>query len=568
MPNFNRPAPGLDAIADLVAADPGLPANIYQTEIDDGVAAALSVNDVIETAIMGTGVNSDEEISADDMYALSAYIRADPVLYANFLEGHGNDEGNIETGFHLVQGDGGAYQFQGRGFLDTVADAIYHVGFEIVDGHFENEDGDQNERVEDVAGWLNYFLNGENIVWGSEQDDALHSGQYSFDLADATHEIFRAGGGNDLVSAGIGDDIVFCGDGDDLAVGDAGDDHLMGGAGNDLLSGDVGSDLLEGGTGVDVLDGGDGQDTLHGGDNSDTLLGGLGDDALFGDAGDDTLLGQEGNDQISGGDGQDTICGNDGSDTIHGGDGDDAIMAGSDDDTVFGDVGNDTITGEDGDDDLNGGAGADDIFGGLGNDTISGGTGGDNLFGQEGNDIISAGDGADLALGGLGNDTIDGDSGADLLFGDAGDDHLNGGADNDQLLGGDGEDIIRGQTGADELTGGEGRDTFIGGNGADMLLDYEDIDSADIFQFTTGDSGTGSTERDVIIGFDSGTDVIDLTGYGGLSWVTGSNFSATGTSQVLFDGDFVQIDLNGDALVDESIELRYTNIAVETDFVL
>lgn len=57
--------------------------------------------------------------------------------------------------------------------METVADAIYHVGFECEDGCFLNEDGNANEQVGDVAERFNYFVNGENVVYGADGDDIL-----------------------------------------------------------------------------------------------------------------------------------------------------------------------------------------------------------------------------------------------------------------------------------------------------------------------------------------------------------------------------------------------------------
>ena len=98
----------LETIAELVESEPGLIANIYPEDIQGGAEAARQMNEVIERAMADTGINDDGKLSVDDLYTMSAYIRSKPAQYAKFLEGHGNDEGNVETGFHLVQGDGGA----------------------------------------------------------------------------------------------------------------------------------------------------------------------------------------------------------------------------------------------------------------------------------------------------------------------------------------------------------------------------------------------------------------------------------------------------------------------------
>ena len=47
---------------------------------------------------------------------------------------HGDDEDGEETGFHLVQNDGAKTGCAANNAVDTVADGIYHLGFEI-DGY-------------------------------------------------------------------------------------------------------------------------------------------------------------------------------------------------------------------------------------------------------------------------------------------------------------------------------------------------------------------------------------------------------------------------------------------------
>ena len=45
--------------------------------------------------------------------AVSAAIYANPADYVQFFEQHGNDNGTVEWGFHLVQNDGGTLEFDG-----------------------------------------------------------------------------------------------------------------------------------------------------------------------------------------------------------------------------------------------------------------------------------------------------------------------------------------------------------------------------------------------------------------------------------------------------------------------
>jgi len=107
MPTAAQMNTALQSIPAFLPQDPGLVANVSAADLRGGQDAALQMNDVLVKAIVATGVNADSEISTADMRKISQYVRQDPALYQTFLEGHGNDEGNEETGFHLVQGDGG-----------------------------------------------------------------------------------------------------------------------------------------------------------------------------------------------------------------------------------------------------------------------------------------------------------------------------------------------------------------------------------------------------------------------------------------------------------------------------
>ncbi|MEO1779249.1 MAG: calcium-binding protein [Pseudomonadota bacterium] len=531
MPEPKTPNITLDTIAQITAQDPGLRANTSAADIAGGVAAARDMNDVIQEAMDATGVNDDGTLSVADLRTLSAFIRRDADLYERFLIGHGDDEGNEETGFHLVQGDGGTLKFQGRAFINTVADAIYHVGFKIVNSRFQNEDGNQNETVEDVAGWMNYFVNGQNRVYGSNKGETLFSGDYSAPFADAANEIFEAGRGNDKVWAGIGDDWVYAGSGNDVSGGGDGDDALMGEGGHDKLWGEAGNDTLDGGRGDDTLGGGAGDDIGKGGGGRDKLWGEAGHDMLWGGAQADTIGGGTGNDSL------------------------------------WGEAGRDKIWGEDGDDVIDAGGGDDTAGGGNGDDEIALGDGNDIGYGDGGDDLITAGNGRDTVWAHWGDDTVDGGAGRDRIGGGDGADSLSGGDGDDTIYGENDADTLDGGAGRDALTGGNGADVFIGGTGADILKDWEAGDSRDVFVFATGDSGMGRSSTDVILGFDSGTDRIDLSGYGGLDFIGTDGFSGAG-AEVRFDGDYVQIDHDGDGQADERIELRWVQEVAADDFIL
>jgi hypothetical protein len=119
---------------------PQLPA----ADIDGGAGAANALNALILEGIAATGAMADSWITSTDLEAINAWLRADPMRLARFIELHGDDENGSETGYHLVQNDGANTNYFGQNLVNTVADGIYHIGFTIENGRFLNEDGDAN----------------------------------------------------------------------------------------------------------------------------------------------------------------------------------------------------------------------------------------------------------------------------------------------------------------------------------------------------------------------------------------------------------------------------------------
>ena len=100
---------------------------------------------------------NDRTITTADVRDINAYILAKHAT--QWVTLHGDDESTEETGFHLVQNDGGTTQLFGDDkAVDTVADGIYHLGFAICGDQLLNEDGNANARLADVAFWLSEFL--------------------------------------------------------------------------------------------------------------------------------------------------------------------------------------------------------------------------------------------------------------------------------------------------------------------------------------------------------------------------------------------------------------------------
>ena len=178
---------GLDTIVNIILDDPALNSYLPTSEIVAGASAAGGMNAIVVEAIQATGVANDGTLNAADARELNTYIQANH--YDQWVELHGDDEGGEETGFHLVQGDGATTQLFGLNAVNTVADGLYHMGFNATWSQFENEDGAKNAKVADVAYWLSELL-----------EDDLASGALSNDSVDLDVEGTTGTGLDQLVS--------------------------------------------------------------------------------------------------------------------------------------------------------------------------------------------------------------------------------------------------------------------------------------------------------------------------------------------------------------------------------
>ena len=146
---------GLDQLIDAIQIDPGLAGANTATDIAAGAAAANGMNRIIVEAAAAVGAASDGVFTVDEVRAMNTWIRANRLT--EWTDLHGDDENGTETGFHRVQNDGGNLQYRGKALIDTVADGLYHLGFEIQGDNFVNEDGNANASVLQVAEWLTQF---------------------------------------------------------------------------------------------------------------------------------------------------------------------------------------------------------------------------------------------------------------------------------------------------------------------------------------------------------------------------------------------------------------------------
>lgn len=484
-PTTGTTGTGLDTIIDLIWADTDLAENISQDDIIGGTQAADGMNQILIEAITAGNLFDDGLISIGDVRAINGYIRSHHK--EAWKELHGDDEYREETGYHLVQNDGGSTTLEYEQLINTVFDGVYHLGFRIKAGHLLNEDGDENASLEDVSHWLTYYMTGgDSYYLGTKGNDEVYG-----HILDDT---LLLGAGRDYGSGEGGDDVLRGGAGRDTLSGDDGHDQLFGETGRDKLYGGNGHDQLFGGAGRDILDGDDGNDVLNGGAGRDELNGGSGDDILSGEAGRDKLWAGMGDDQLSGGAGNDELGGDDGDDVLNGDAGNDELWGENGNDSIFGGDGNDQIAGGNGRDEIDGGAGRDEIDGGRGDDTILGGDGRDDMWGGNGNDRLDGGTGRDQIGGGKGDDTLLGGDGNDVLGGGEGDDALNGGDGNDVLYGDEGADsflFARSANGDDKIEGfnhDEG-DRIVVASGVDVALSALDGGSHTLLVFTDSDTG-------------------------------------------------------------------------------
>ena len=255
------------------------------------------------------------------------------------------------------------------------------------------------------------------------------------------------GKGPPIIRGDENDNFLTGSDVAETFIGGGGSDIVLSGDGDDNAEGGEGPDALAGQVGNDTLDGGAGDDLLDGGEDSDLLYAGGDDDFLYGGPGEDSLFGGGDNDDLFGGEGGDSLFGGEGSDSIDGGSGNDTLDGGPGDDIIVVDTADDVT-------DQQPGEGYDRVLASasvtLGDHVEAG-----NLTGSDDLSMTAASTGSWIQ-GNAGNNTLLGQGGADRLDGNAGDDTIDGGAGNDVQ------------------EGGSGADVFVLSEGLDLILDFED----------------------------------------------------------------------------------------------
>jgi Ca2+-binding RTX toxin-like protein len=295
---------------------------------------------------------------------------------------------------------------------------------------------------------------------------------------------------------------------------------------------------------------------------------GSGDDTLIGNDADNRLTAGAGDDSLSGGAGNDVLDGEQGSDTLTGGAGADVFRFTSANDGASIDVVTDFTQGEDAIDLQQLGARS---F--IGTAAFSGAVG-EVRYASDGSstrvEVDSNGDGiADAQIELVGGFALGSDDfvnvvtaptgGDDFIRGTAAGETIRGLAGSDQLFGLGGDDLLFGDSGDDLLVGGSGRDLLAGGQGSDRFV----YDGA-------SDSPAGAA-RDVILDFQSGSDTIDLSAMGDLTYIGRKAFTGSGNEVHYVRGDdfsLVEVDLNGDRIADFQLELEAINRVSASDLFL
>ena len=579
---------GLDKIVDIIKIDPGLAANTKAADINEGARFANEFNKIIVTAITTTNAMSDGWITETDIRAMNAWIRADANRLATWTLLHGDDENGEETGYHLVQNDGANTNYFGQNLVNTVADGIYHLGFEIKGNNVLNEDGNNNASLTDLASWINYFYKGNALIYGSDNAETVNGTDDAEEIeARNGNDTINAGAGHDFVNGGWGADTILGGIGDDIIVGAGDDDTVNGQEGADtyLITGNVaggwtsfqgfdtyadtgktGKDTIKAqgdgnvdigvrnfdvASGVEIIDasGAKGTVRLLGNDQANVLDlrnitiigsnllldGGYGDDTIYGTAGTDTLIAGGGNDTFNLGDGSDIyqVTGN-----VAGGW---TSFQGFDTYADNGKTGTDTIQAL-GDGNVDIGLKQFSATSGIEVVDATGAKGTVRLLGDDGSNVLDLSTlklvGTNIVIdGGYGDDTITGTTATDTIIGGGGNDTLNL---------------------------GEGGDTYqVSGNVAGGWTSFQGFDNYS----DKGKSGTDTIKAvgdgNVDIGlkkFDvtTGIEVIDTSGAKGTVRLLGDdganalNFAAVkliGTN-IILEGGYGDDTITGTAGVD------------------
>jgi hypothetical protein len=147
----------LDMIVNVILTDRGLLTKVPTSDLRAGAETANEMNHLIVEAIKAEGLGNDKKLTTADIRTLNNYLVTNHA--EKWAELHGDDEDGEETGYHRIQNDGATTRLYADNVMNTIADGIYHLGFETNrNDRLLNEDGNANQRFEKVAWWLNSSL--------------------------------------------------------------------------------------------------------------------------------------------------------------------------------------------------------------------------------------------------------------------------------------------------------------------------------------------------------------------------------------------------------------------------
>ena len=159
-----------DYIIPYMYNEPGLVRKVSMDDIREAARSANRMNELIVEAIDATNVADDGCYSPEDVQELNRYLSS--YYMTEWIELHGNDGTNEESGYHRIQNDGALGNAFGTNVINTLANGIYHLGFATsYDDYLMDEDGKKNVSFKYVAYWLNrVILEDSNGCQSSDSD--------------------------------------------------------------------------------------------------------------------------------------------------------------------------------------------------------------------------------------------------------------------------------------------------------------------------------------------------------------------------------------------------------------
>ena len=149
---------GLDRLVDVINADPGILRNISSPDIAKAARAADKLNHLILDGISVLGLADDLRFDGSDLRELSDWVVSFEGRQQNFEFQYGTSNSGAETGFQLVEGDGGSSRLFGEAAINEVADGIYSFGFGTIRGQLLDVDGDPYRSLDLTASWVERLL--------------------------------------------------------------------------------------------------------------------------------------------------------------------------------------------------------------------------------------------------------------------------------------------------------------------------------------------------------------------------------------------------------------------------